>query len=303
MGWSIRGHICVRRQAKDGTPGAAGKSIRTTVWSAGKQYYAGDTQVDGVYPLDIVSDKAMSVGVSGVNFYMCKVSHTSSANIPLTNTNYWTKLNSLKPVVTYLILSELIKAEYIDVDTLSVKHLNSADGVFSGIVQFPMVDFYNYTDYVSGDIETGPYVCQLRSAGPVSLIVPINMRYQHHMVITGRTPLVNVLQLPSDVPDGVIVNILSPTNYRDETLNNGVGLFQVVTATGYNEIFYNSSTPANHVISSDDDIIGNPMKSCAELEFYGLFYLRLVSYEGRWYVISVQGDCVAKYNDNLAVPE
>ena len=129
------------------------------------------------------------------------------------------------------------------------------------------------------------------------------MRYQHHMVITGRTPLVNVLQLPSNVPDGVVVNILSPTHMGDESLNNGVGLFKIVTANGYNQIFYNSSTPATHVISTDDDIIGNPMKSCAELDFYGLFYLRLVSYEGRWYVISVQGDCVAKFNYNLAVPD
>lgn len=119
MGFSVRGHICIRRKAKDGEPGAAGKSIRTTVWEAGKQYYAGDTQVDGVYPLDIVSDKAMSIGVSGVNFYMCRTSHTSSANIPLTNTAYWTKLNNLKPVVTYLILAEAIKANYIDVADLA----------------------------------------------------------------------------------------------------------------------------------------------------------------------------------------
>ena len=92
MGFSVRGHICIRRKAKDGEPGAAGKSIRTTVWETGKQFYAGDTQVDGVYPLDIVADKAISIGVSGVNFYMCRTSHTSSANIPLTNTAYWTKL-------------------------------------------------------------------------------------------------------------------------------------------------------------------------------------------------------------------
>ena len=119
MGGSVRGHICVRRQAKDGTPGAAGKSIRTTVWQAGKTYYAGDTDVDGVYPLDIVSDKAMAIGTSGVNFYMCVKTHTSPATSNLTNTTYWQKLNSLKPVVTYLILSEAIKASYLDVADLA----------------------------------------------------------------------------------------------------------------------------------------------------------------------------------------
>ena len=179
MGFSVRGHICIRRKAKDGDPGEAGKSIRTTVWETGKQYYAGDTQVDGVYPLDIVADKAISIGVSGVNFYMCRTSHTSASNIPLTNTAYWTKLNNLKPVVTYLILAELIKANYIDVqdlaaatafinslvanttftealaantafinkliatsafiDNLSVKHLNGADGTFTGGIRVPFV--------------------------------------------------------------------------------------------------------------------------------------------------------------------
>lgn len=179
MGFSVRGHICIRRKAKDGTPGEAGKSIRTTVWETGKQYYAGDTQVDGVYPLDIVADKAISIGVSGVNFYMCRTSHTSASNIPLSNTAYWTKLNNLKPVVTYLILAELIKANYIDVqdlaaatafinalvanttfteslaantafinkliatsafiDNLSVKHLNGADGIFTGSLRMPFI--------------------------------------------------------------------------------------------------------------------------------------------------------------------
>lgn len=138
----LRGHICIRRKAKDGSDGAAGKSIRNTVWESGKRYYAGDTREDGVYPLDIVSDKGVAIGTSGVNFYMCIRTHTSSSSIPLTNTSYWQKLNSLKPVVTYLILAEAIKANLIDVadlaatsafvENLYVKHLSGADGDFSG---------------------------------------------------------------------------------------------------------------------------------------------------------------------------
>ena len=115
---SVRGHICVRRKAKDGAEGAAGKSVRNSVWESGKQYYAGDTPVDGVYPLDIVSDKAMAIGTSGVNFYMCVKTHVSPNTSNLTNTTYWKKLNTLQPVVTYLILAELIKASFIDVDDL-----------------------------------------------------------------------------------------------------------------------------------------------------------------------------------------
>lgn len=115
---ALRGHICIRRQAKDGATGAAGRSIRNTVWETGRQYCAGDTLVDGVYPLDIVSDKAMAIGTSGVNFYMCIKTHTSSSGIPLSDTTYWTRMNSLRPIVTYLILAEAIKANYIDVADL-----------------------------------------------------------------------------------------------------------------------------------------------------------------------------------------
>lgn len=154
MGFSVRGHICIRRKAKDGEPGAAGKSIRTTVWEVGKQVYAGDTQVDGIYPLDIVSDKAMSIGVSGVNFYMCKTSHTTSANIPLTNTAYWTKLNNLKPVVTYLILAELIKANYIDVQDLAA----SSAFIQSLIVNKLRVKSGNNTILYAGDTSY-PLLC------------------------------------------------------------------------------------------------------------------------------------------------
>lgn len=199
MGFSVRGHICIRRKAKDGNPGEAGKSIRTTVWETGKQYYAGDTQVDGVYPLDIVADKAISIGVSGVNFYMCRTSHTSAANIPLTNTAYWTKLNNLKPVVTYLILAELIKANYIDVedlaantafiqtliatsafiDNLSVKHLNGADGIFSGGIKVPFASSQNLPYLSAGPFISSGYssmniYCRYLSTAYGSIIVDNN---------------------------------------------------------------------------------------------------------------------------------
>lgn len=154
MGFKVRGHICVRRKAKDGEAGAAGRSIRTTVWQAGKQYYAGDTPVDGVYPLDIVSDKAMAIGTSGVNFYMCVRSHTSPNTSNLTNTTYWQKLNSLKPVVTYLILAEAIKANFIDVADLAA----SSAFIQSLIVNKLRVKSGNNTILYAGDT-TYPLLC------------------------------------------------------------------------------------------------------------------------------------------------
>ena len=146
---SYRGHICVRRKAKDGTDGAAGKpglSIRTTVWQTGKEY-RNDTTLDttDIRYLDICADKSINIGASGVNFYVCKKTHTSSSSIPLTNTTYWTPMNSLGPLVTPLILASAIKADYLDVadlaantaflNALYVKHLTAADGTFKGEVK------------------------------------------------------------------------------------------------------------------------------------------------------------------------
>ena len=287
MGFSVRGHICIRRKAKDGEPGAAGKSIRTTVWEAGKQYYAGDTQVDGVYPLDIVSDKAMSIGVSGVNFYMCRTSHTSSANIPLTNTAYWTKLNNLKPVVTYLILAELIKANYIDVqdlaasnafiqtliaqsafiDNLEVKHLNSADGIFYGMLQFPFADMIGGTihQYDDGD----NYHYQLAPDRATSLHLKATDRYTGTPYSSG--PKYIHLHLPSNVPDGVVVNLISDAyNYK-----NVVRPFYL-----HGDIFYETN---------DEAYWGQSINMASMITYNDIFFIRLMTFAGKWYVIQTLG--------------
>lgn len=287
MGFSVRGHICIRRKAKDGDPGAAGKSIRTTVWETGKQYYAGDTQVDGVYPLDIVADKAMSIGVSGVNFYMCRTSHTSAANIPLTNTAYWTKLNNLKPVVTYLILAELIKANYIDVEdlaasnafiqtliaqqafieNLSVKHLDSADGIFYGMLQFPFVDMVSASQYLYTDGYHKHY--SLMADRGTSLHLKASDRYTGNPYSSG--PQYIHLHLPSNVPDGVVINLISDAwNYK-----NIVRPFYL-----HGDIFYETN---------NESYWGQSINMATEIEYNDIFFIRLMSFAGKWYVIQTLG--------------
>ena len=120
---SARGHICIRRKAKDGDPGKTGNpglTIRTTAWETGKEY-RNDTTLDvsSVRYLDIVLDKPITVGVSNINAYLCLKTHTSSASIPLGHTTYWQKMNSLAPIVTALVLTQLLKAEHIDVNDLA----------------------------------------------------------------------------------------------------------------------------------------------------------------------------------------
>lgn len=120
---SARGHICIRRKAKEGEPGKTGNpglTIRTTAWETGKEYRNDLTlDVTSVRYLDICLDKNVTVGVSNINAYVCIKTHTSSANIPLGHTTYWQRMNSLAPIVTALILTQLLKAEHIDVDDLA----------------------------------------------------------------------------------------------------------------------------------------------------------------------------------------
>lgn len=105
-----------------GTPGVqgpAGKSIRTTVWEAGKKYYDGSTQApDGIYYLDITTDVDMAVGFSSVHAYMCIATHTSDVDHDYTDTTKWLQLTNIAPFITPFILAEKIKAGFIDVADL-----------------------------------------------------------------------------------------------------------------------------------------------------------------------------------------
>lgn len=117
-----------------GEQGKDGKCLRRTVWEAGKTYYNGEFG-SGAYEnpnfyYDVVSDKDISIGSSGVSFYECLSSHTSSDIITYTDTRYWRKLNDQEPFVTPLILADVIGAEYIDVGSLSADTLTvTEDGI------------------------------------------------------------------------------------------------------------------------------------------------------------------------------
>lgn len=111
-----------------GAPGANGKSIRVSVFDVNVPYYAGDTPVDGIYYLDIVCDTDMAIGTDSVNYYMCTQTHlsTSSDDFSPTSTQ-WSKMTSVGPLVTPLILTEAIKANFIDVNSLVAKRIQTGN--------------------------------------------------------------------------------------------------------------------------------------------------------------------------------
>lgn len=118
-----QGHMTVRRKPKDGVngnPGETGATVRVSAWQSGKSYTNGSSFENGTKYLDICTNKSMAL-ITDADFkaYQCIKSHTSSSSIPLGTDGYWNSLNSFKPIVTAVILTEAIKANFIDVEDLA----------------------------------------------------------------------------------------------------------------------------------------------------------------------------------------
>ncbi|MEB3372672.1 hypothetical protein SFC43_01655 [Bacteroides sp. CR5/BHMF/2] len=108
----VQGHIVVRRRANngnDGKPGDKGKDglqgciLRQSEWVAGVEYRNDEALTSGTRYLDIA---IVTTGANTFNAYKCLKTHTSSSSIPVTNTTYWQKFNTLQPVYTPLIMAQ-----------------------------------------------------------------------------------------------------------------------------------------------------------------------------------------------------
>lgn len=121
---TARGSILVRRAAKDGKEGIPGLIWRgPTRWEIGKEY-RNDINItstaDGFRIVDVVTDVDIALeGTDTFNAYICKRTHTSSAQHPLVEGPDWTKMNSLKPTAMSLLLASRILAKYINVEDLA----------------------------------------------------------------------------------------------------------------------------------------------------------------------------------------
>ena len=135
-GYKAQGHQLVTR-ARKGDTGPTGISYRVSFWQAGKEY-RNDT--NNTTASERIIDVCVNMGLSMIgdtNFraYQCVTTHTSdNNNNTLGKAGLWTAINSLKPIATPLMLASKIVADFIDVDTLYVKHLNAADGTFKGTI-------------------------------------------------------------------------------------------------------------------------------------------------------------------------
>lgn len=279
------------------TAGITGIQYRTTYWQTNVEYRNDQNSIDAdPRIIDIATNMPMAF-INDPNFkaYQCVRTHTSSNNIPLGLSGYWQEVNTMSPIVTAFILASSIKAQYIDVadlasntafiNALTVKHLNAADGMFSGVLQFPFVSITEGTqpNGTAGGGNTRYY--KLLTDGATSIHLPATER--GNLNPYSSVKYTNYLELPTNMPDGVIVNIIGDgTNYK-----NILGDFHLHLPSDYyaNGISYATLPTGSYM--------GNSIATTHELIFPNVFFIRLMSFNGMWYVIQVLGEySVQNYN-------
>lgn len=86
-----------------GDDGIQGCIIRQSEWAEGIEYRNDESLTSGTRYLDIA---IVTTGANTFNAYKCLKTHTSSSSIPVSNTTYWQKFNTLQPVYTPLIMAQ-----------------------------------------------------------------------------------------------------------------------------------------------------------------------------------------------------
>lgn len=91
------------KDGEKGEDGLQGCILRQSEWAKGIEYRNDEALTSGTRYLDIA---IVTTGANTFNAYKCLKTHTSSDSIPVTNTTYWQKFNSLVPVYTPLIMAQ-----------------------------------------------------------------------------------------------------------------------------------------------------------------------------------------------------
>lgn len=127
--------------------GNKGAKLRMRDWDVNVKYLSGEK--DELF-YDVVLYKS--------KLYLCLVSHTSisGVNDPITSVSqqkgFWEIAQEWVFIATKLLLAEKINANQIDVDSLYVKHLDGADGTFSGELKAATGSFEGSVNIANGKI-------------------------------------------------------------------------------------------------------------------------------------------------------
>lgn len=127
--------------------GNKGAKLRMRDWDVNVKYLSGEK--DELF-YDVVLYKS--------KLYLCLVSHTSisGVNDPITSVSqqkgFWEIAQEWVFIATKLLLAEKINADQIDVESLYVKHLDGADGTFSGELKAATGSFEGRVNIAKGKI-------------------------------------------------------------------------------------------------------------------------------------------------------
>lgn len=127
--------------------GNKGAKLRMRDWDVNVKYLSGEK--DELF-YDVVLYKS--------KLYLCLVSHTSisGVNDPITSVSqqkgFWEIAQEWVFIATKLLLAEKINANQIDVESLYVKHLDGADGTFSGELKAATGSFEGSVNIANGKI-------------------------------------------------------------------------------------------------------------------------------------------------------
>lgn len=91
------------KDGEKGEDGLQGCILRQSEWVSGVEYRNDEALISGTRYLDIA---IVTTGANTFNAYKCLKTHVSSTSIPVTNTTYWQKFNTLQPVYTPLIMAQ-----------------------------------------------------------------------------------------------------------------------------------------------------------------------------------------------------
>ena len=117
--------ICVHGvNGNDGINGLNGCAIRESEWAAGVDYRNDEglaSTPDGARYLDVVLVRNDAVE-TGWDAYRCKTSHTSSASLTYTNTEYWDKFDAnVGAIFTSLIIAKNAKIRFLQGNQITVE--------------------------------------------------------------------------------------------------------------------------------------------------------------------------------------
>lgn len=267
-----------------GVFGDSGLSYRYSKWEEGFEYrndnnpFYRDSNGKGIIDVVFADDISIWDPATDPNnppaAWICRQTHTSASARPLPSQGqsnaYWTAMNSTAPILTALVLARKIKADEIDVDTLHVKHLDGADGSFSGVLSFPFVGLINNAtfDYSTGGGQDMYYTMH-------NDVMSVEIYYSDRFYGSpyASTPRYNHFELPSNVPDGTVLNIMAAAiNYKDTA--------RPVYFSG--NIYYGTNPSGSYM--------GSSLLKATEIMVKDTFFLRMMSYGGNWYMLSNMGE-------------